>query len=1105
MGTRIVISSSSHRRIARARAWLEARAPAEEVLIIGASLDAANSLARAVAQAKGAIFGWHRLTLAQIAVALAAPVLAALRTVPIGRLGVQAVATRVVHELAGRGALGRYSSIANGPGFARAIASVVTELRLAKLDPDALRTIAPDLLPLVQTYESQLAEGDLTDWAGVLTFAAEGAKSNTFAHPLVGLPTLLLDVSAASEAEATLIHRLCLRAPEVLATVPAADEMTLARFRDGLKSEVEDLDQLAAAELRLGTDGLGSLARLQRHLFKEPPNPTTSLPDDEVAIFSAPGESRECVEIARRVLHLAREGRAFDRMAVLLHSPEDYRGHLEEAFARAGVPAHFTRGAVRPDPTGRAFQALLRCGAEGLSAKRFAEYLSLGQVPEAKADGTPPEPASRGDRWVSPDPELDTSHLADLLPEPIATADRRDSGGAGDPGPVVAGRLRAPRRWEYLLVEAAVIGGRERWRRRIEGLRNDLRLKIPALADEDETRAAITRRTLEDLEAFAGYALPLIEALDGLPKSTNWGDWLDQLGALATRALRKPDRVLSMLSELAPMAGVGPVTLDEVLLVLSDLLLGVAEPPVAQRYGKVFVGPIEKARGLSFDTVFAPGLVEKLFPRKIVEEPILLDALRHQLKAGLPTNEDRLSHERLSLALAVGAAERQLHLSYPRLDLDEGRPRVPSFYALEVMRAAEGRLPDFAELARRAETATSSRVGWPAPEDPAAAIDDAEYDLATLNQLFSHAEQDAGSARYLVTANPHLARALRARYQRWSTSWTSADGLTGRSSTVRAIMAKHAFAARSYSPTALQNYAACPYRFFLQAVHRLAPREVPETIDALDPLQRGSLIHDIQFELFGRLRDRTLLPVRPKALDEIRLILGTVIEETAARYHDDLAPAIERIWQDGIAVVRADLSEWLRRASEDESGFIPWHFEMSFGLQHREDRQHADPQSVPGPVGLDSGLHIRGSIDLVERHPSGIVRVTDHKSGKPEGKPGQVVDGGKSLQPVLYALVAEKLFGAENKVESGRLYFCTSVGGFTEHVVPLDASARNSALVVTETVGDAIAQPFLPASPAAGECAWCDYRIVCGPDEERRTARKPKGSVEPLLRLRGMP
>jgi hypothetical protein len=61
-----------------------------------------------------------------------------------------------------------------------------------------------------------------------------------------------------------------------------------------------------------------------------------------------------------------------------------------------------------------------------------------------------------------------------------------------------------------LLVEAAVIGGRDRWRRRIEGLASDLRLS--ALAEEDETQAAVLARTLEDLASFAGYAIPLIDA-----------------------------------------------------------------------------------------------------------------------------------------------------------------------------------------------------------------------------------------------------------------------------------------------------------------------------------------------------------------------------------------------------------------------------------------------------------------------------------------------------------------------------------------------------------------------------------------------------------------
>ena len=50
--------------------------------------------------------------------------------------------------------------------------------------------------------------------------------------------------------------------------------------------------------------------------------------------------------------------------------------------------------------------------------------------------------------------------------------------------------------------------------------------------------------------------------------------------------------------------------------------------------------------------------------------------------------------------------------------------------------------------------------------------------------------------------------------------------------------------------------------------------------------------------------------------------------------------------------------------------------------------------------------------------------------GKFDGNFRQVINGGQTLQPVLYALAAEKLFTGEGLVTEGRLYFCTSRGGF---------------------------------------------------------------------------
>src|SRR5262249_9003092 len=162
-------------------------------------------------------------------------------------------------------------------------------------------------------------------------------------------------------------------------------------------------------------------------------------------------------------------------------------------------------------------------------------------------------------------------------------------------------------------------------------------------------------------------------------------------------------------------------------------------------------------------------------------------------------------------------------------------------------------------------------------------------------------------------------------------------------------------------------------------------------------------------------------------------------------------------------------------ASEDESGYVPWHFEMSFGLEHREERRTADPQSVPGAIDLDCGIQLRGSIDLVERHPSGLVRVTDHKTGKAPGKSGQLVAVAVCLKPGLSAWAEEKLSGPPARVECGRLYSCPWAGGFTEQIVPFDEPARMAAATVADTIGNALGQPFLPAAPRKGECEWCDY------------------------------
>jgi CRISPR/Cas system-associated exonuclease Cas4 (RecB family) len=273
-------------------------------------------------------------------------------------------------------------------------------------------------------------------------------------------------------------------------------------------------------------------------------------------------------------------------------------------------------------------------------------------------------------------------------------------------------------------------------------------------------------------------------------------------------------------------------------------------------------------------------------------------------------------------------------------------------------------------------------------------------------------------------------------------------------------------------------------------------------IDALDALQRGSLVHEVLFLLLRELQQAGRLPMKAEHLAQSYQQLEAVLEEVAAHYREELLPAITRVWNDAIEEIRADLREWLRLSAEEGEGWVPWRFEYSFGLPPERSLELQDPESAPQPVQLDCGILLRGKIDLLEKNSAGLLRATDHKTGKAWTAEGTVIGGGKVLQPLFYALAAQKLFA--HPVQSGRLYYCTSQGEFHQRVVTLDDEAQKAAEVVARTLERALQQGFFPAAPAEAECHYCDYRQLCGPDEERRVGRKDPTALEALRTLRGM-
>jgi ATP-dependent helicase/nuclease subunit B len=654
--------------------------------------------------------------------------------------------------------------------------------------------------------------------------------------------------------------------------------------------------------------------------------------------------------------------------------------------------------------------------------------------------------------------------------------------------------------------EAGPAGRAARWRRRLGGLREELALRLRELDDDEPGggKGAAIERDLDALDDLCSFALPLVDDLAALPAQARWGEWLDRLAALAPRALRHPARVLELLADLRPMAAVGPVTLAEVRRVLLPRLSQLDRDPPKHRFGRVFVASPDALRGRAFRVVFVVGLAERVFPQRSRQDPLLLDGARRTLDATLATEDDRVAAERLRLHLAVGAATERCWLSYPRLDVGQSRARVPSFYALDVVRATRGTVPDHVRFEHETAVATGAWLAWPAPDDPATAVDVWEHDLAMLGRLLQRSASPAkGAAHYLLVQNAALARSLRTRWARWKKSWSPWDGLIGGNAAVQARLADQRLTARSYSVSALQRFSACPYQFLLSAIYRFEPLEQPEAIVQLDPLTRGAIFHEIQRDVLRALRTAGLLPIPDARRGEAQAMLRDVATRIFASHHDRLAPAIERVWDDEIALMHGDLRLWLDKLAAGSAEWVPRYFELSFGLPI--DGAH-DDASVPAPVVIDGRFAIRGAIDLVEQHGAlGSLRVTDHKTGRNRTTRALVVGGGGTLQPIVYSLVAEQLLGLP--VSSARLWFATTAGGFAEHPVSLRDEHRRAGIEVLEIVDRAVEMGALPQAPRKGTCAWCDFRAVCGPLEEARAARKGRnlGALEDLEALRAMP
>jgi CRISPR/Cas system-associated exonuclease Cas4 (RecB family) len=451
------------------------------------------------------------------------------------------------------------------------------------------------------------------------------------------------------------------------------------------------------------------------------------------------------------------------------------------------------------------------------------------------------------------------------------------------------------------------------------------------------------------------------------------------------------------------------------------------------------------------------------------------------------------------LRLSAGVATERLYVSFPRIETAEARARVPSFYALEVMRAVTGRIPDHQTLELEASEEANASLAWPAPQRAEDAIDDFEHDLSVLRNLMRSETDVKGHAHYMLTLNGYVRRSASERWARARPRWSEYDGLVRVTEATKPFLQSQRLGARPYSVSALQNYAYCPYRFLLSALYRLQPLDEPEPLQRMDPLTKGSLFHEVLAEFFRALQQQKMA-LATSSFDAVLEVLDVTLTRVAANYAERLAPAVDRVWQDEVASIRTDLHIWARDLAAS-TGWEPWLFEFAFGLPDAPGR---DPNSQREPVTIDGRFILRGAIDLIERKPgTKILRVTDHKTSRNRSERSSVIGHGQQLQPVIYSLAVEAATGCT--VESARFSYCTTAGGFTDHYVPINERSRNMGIEALEIIDRAVELGMLPPAPAERACSFCDFLAVCGPNQERRARRKSKEQIGDLIELRGRP
>lgn len=283
----------------------------------------------------------------------------------------------------------------------------------------------------------------------------------------------------------------------------------------------------------------------------------------------------------------------------------------------------------------------------------------------------------------------------------------------------------------------------------------------------------------------------------------------------------------------------------------------------------------------------------------------------------------------------------------------------------------------------------------------------------------------------------------------------------------------------------LKNQASCPFRAFV--LHRIGPKPVSDPVFGLSPAERGSLVHDALYRIWGQLDSQAGL--RATAPDDLQRLVEECVAD-ALRDFEQQAAAHDIMLRKraGSACLTLEAQrvtklclEWLELESARTE---------SFKVSERE----SDHQLTVGPLALT----LRP--DRVDELEDGRLVVIDYKTGS-VSRSHWLGERPSDPQLPIYSLLDERVqgiaFGQLKRDNKGSVRFefigeSLGLNPGAKKPEPLDAQVRKLGVEV-ESWGnlrevwrqrlEALATEFTEGAggiePLPGACRYCELSSVC--------------------------